>query len=371
MAIYKMVGDKERLDEVKPTSFGNEGVMERNDLQRILRKQPSILEKGLLIIDEEFGNWQDSNRRIDLLGLDESGRLVVIELKRGETGEHMDLQSIRYAAMVANMTFQQAVDTYQSYLQKQDEEGDAEELVRDHLEKAEATEIYTAKPRIILVSEGFSAELTTSALWLNDNGLEVTCIRIQPYRNREELLVETSQIIPLPEAAGYIISVRDRVEEQTRRQRPERGQHIPGGGAFMESIARARREHQPGLQQLYDCAIDLERASLAELSTHFVKQDLVRLNLRVPGEGQHLVSFNNLIHKGGRGGEIIFWADWENIAPDSLLHINQLIGPAKSDPGIRYRRLSRISSLDPILAGIRDAYREANGRMDDEDGNYQ
>ena len=121
MAIYKLMNDKKRLHEVDQTSFGTEGVLEREDLQRILRDQPEVLENGLLIVSEEFGDWQDSNRRIDLLGLDTEGRLVVIELKRGETGEHMDLQAIRYAAMVANMTFQQLVDAYQAYLEKRAE----------------------------------------------------------------------------------------------------------------------------------------------------------------------------------------------------------------------------------------------------------
>lgn len=118
MAIYKMSTDKQELVKVDPTSFGKQGILERADLQRLLRDRPEVLEEGLLVISEEFGNWQDSNRRIDLLGLDATGRLVVIELKRGYTGEHMDLQAIRYAAMVANMTYQQTVDTYQAYLEK-------------------------------------------------------------------------------------------------------------------------------------------------------------------------------------------------------------------------------------------------------------
>ena len=82
MAIYKMVGDKERLDKVAPTSFDQEGVLERADLQRMLRDQPDVLEEGLFIITEEFSNWEGSGRSIDLLGLDATGRLVVIELKR-------------------------------------------------------------------------------------------------------------------------------------------------------------------------------------------------------------------------------------------------------------------------------------------------
>ncbi len=169
MAIYKMVGDKGKLDEVAQTSFGQEGVLERANLQRMLRDQPEVLEKGLLIIAEEFGDWQDSSRRIDLLSLDASGRLVVIELKRGETGGHMDLQAIRYAAMVANMTNEKVLETYQNYLNKRASEkgetaevDDAETLIMEHLGTAdEAPVILTETPRIILASENFGKELTT------------------------------------------------------------------------------------------------------------------------------------------------------------------------------------------------------------------
>lgn len=35
-----------------------------------------------MVIAEEFGEWEDSKRRIDLLGLDREANLVVIELKR-------------------------------------------------------------------------------------------------------------------------------------------------------------------------------------------------------------------------------------------------------------------------------------------------
>ena len=69
--------------------------------------KPEHLEEGLFIVAEEFGNWQDSGRSIDLLAVDSENRLVVIELKRTQTGDHSELQAIRYAAMVANMTLEQ------------------------------------------------------------------------------------------------------------------------------------------------------------------------------------------------------------------------------------------------------------------------
>ena len=48
--------------------------------------------------------------------IDKAGNLVVIELKRDEDGAHMELQAIRYAAMVSTMTFERAVEVYAAHL---------------------------------------------------------------------------------------------------------------------------------------------------------------------------------------------------------------------------------------------------------------
>ncbi len=383
MAIYKMVGDKEKLDEVAQTSFGQEGVLERSDLQRMLRDQPEVLEEGLLIIAEEFGDWKDSNRRIDLLGLDASGRLAVIELKRGETGSHMDLQAIRYAAMVANMTNEKAIETYQSYLDERsreksetEEADDAETLIRQHLKaEGETPDIRTETPRIILVSENFSKELTTCVIWLNESwlrteGQEIKCIRLQPHRNGDEILIETSVVIPLPEASDYQIGLARRKEEarvqKAIEQSSGRSRHIPGKDAFRENIIRAQEKFQPGLSRLYDCAVDLEEKELVALTTYMnAKQDYIRLELRVPGESDLLVSFNNLLYKGGKGGGISFWPHREGIAAKSLSRIDDLIGPSTSTSGFRHRMLSvkkTADNLEEILAAIGDVYREAEGQ---------
>jgi RecB family endonuclease NucS len=85
---------------------------EREDLQRILKGSISVIEQNLLILAEEFSQWEDSRRRVDLLALDRKGSLVVIELKRTEDGGHMELQAIRYAAMVSTLSFQQAVNAH-------------------------------------------------------------------------------------------------------------------------------------------------------------------------------------------------------------------------------------------------------------------
>jgi RecB family endonuclease NucS len=83
-----------------------------------LRDHIDVLGDDLLVISEEYGDWEDARRRIDLLALDKQRRLVVVELKRTETGGHMELQAIRYAAMVSAMTFEQVSGAHEAYLAK-------------------------------------------------------------------------------------------------------------------------------------------------------------------------------------------------------------------------------------------------------------
>ena len=362
MAIYRMVGEKEDLTQVPVTSFGQTGVLERRDLQRILRDKPEILEDDLFILDEEFSNWQDSKLRIDLLGLDTTGRLVVVELKRGDTGEHMDLQSIRYAAMVSNITLQQAIDAHQAYLDKRGIDADARERVTGHLENPESLGFSTAQPRIVLVSEGFSPELTTSVLWLNSNGLDITCIRMQPHQNREEILVETSQVIPIAETADYLVRIQER-ENEARQQRSSGSFRYTGSGdAFRDSIENAREEFRDGLTRLYRWAVSLEQNNLATLST-WPGQN-ISMQVTVPGKSA-LVSIRSYPNSN-----ILFYAsNFRSLAANSIPLVDKLI----SGTSLRDIRTSSPRGIgavsDELLAALTTAYREANGLPGDgEDG---
>lgn len=75
---------------VQPTKLATLGIHERRDLQRVLRDTLDRVRDDLLVISEEFSDW-NSARRMDLLALDREGHLVVIELKRND-GAHMELK---------------------------------------------------------------------------------------------------------------------------------------------------------------------------------------------------------------------------------------------------------------------------------------
>jgi len=209
MAVYLICSDK--IEQLPETSFPARGITERGDLQRLLRANISVVAPDVLVISEEFGDWDESRRRIDLLGVDKNGNLVVIELKRDDEGAHMELQAIRYAAMVSGMTFAQAVVVFQKYLDKQTAGQDAQGQLLDFLGWDEPREDDFARDiRIVLVAADFGKELTTAVLWLNERDLDIRCVRMKPYAYSDQTLVDVQQILPLPEAEGYMVRFREK-----------------------------------------------------------------------------------------------------------------------------------------------------------------
>ena len=215
MAIYE-VGAAE-LKSVEETSFGTAGIRERKDLQRLLRDQIEAVSPDTLVIAEEFGEWTDSRRRIDLLGIDKAANLVVIELKRTDDGGHMELQGIRYAAMVSALTTQRAVEVFDRYLKSRGLDDDPREKLLEFLEWDEFDEDEFAQDvRLVLVSADFSRELTTAVMWLNEKELDIRCVRIKPYSHAGATLIDVQQVIPLPEATDYQVQVREKKRQERR-----------------------------------------------------------------------------------------------------------------------------------------------------------
>lgn len=219
MALFHLT--KSSLAPIPTTSFGVHGFKERGDLQRLLRSNIAAVAEDVLVIAEEFADWEDSHRRIDLLGIDRQANLVVIELKRDDDG-HMELQAVRYAAMVRSMTFARAAEAYADYLKAHGSAENAGEKLLAHLGWDEPREDdFAQEVRIVLVARDFSKELTTAVLWLNEYGLDIRCVRIHPYALNGEVIIDSQQVIPLPETEAYTVKIKNK-EQAVRQEKAER-----------------------------------------------------------------------------------------------------------------------------------------------------
>jgi len=231
MSMFRLTQDSiHKLDEL---SFGALGIFERRDLQRLLKANISVIAPDVLIIAEEFCEWDESKRRIDLLGIDRDANLVVIELKRDSEGGHMELQALRYAAMVSGMTFDRATEVFQDLLEETEPTRDARTTLLEFLGWEEPREQdFAPETRIILVAADFKKELTTTVLWLNDSSLDIRCVQMKPYCLDAQVLVHVQQLVPLKEVEEYQVRVREKT--LSRREAHRQGDQ-PTGHWFMNT----------------------------------------------------------------------------------------------------------------------------------------
>lgn len=228
IVLYEVTGD--HLKKVAESSLGALGLKERADLQRLLKRDISTVADDLLVIGEEVSVWDDSRLRIDLLCVDKQANLVVIELKRDEPGT-AELQAIRYAAMISNLTFESAVELFTGHMStNSDSEGPAE---RGSAEQRLLAFLGWDEPepdgfgnevRIILVASDFASakELITTVTWLNEFDLDIRCVRMKPYRLDDRTLLDVRTLIPVPELADYQVAMREKRKSERSSRRAQR-----------------------------------------------------------------------------------------------------------------------------------------------------
>lgn len=205
--------DKEgnKLITAEPTTFKDQKLKERQHLQEWIAKSPEVLGEPLLIIQKEFDGFDQTHERLDLLALDKSGKLVVIENKLDDSGRDVTWQAIKYASYCSSLTQEEIFDIYASYLMKPKEE--AKKMILSFLEVEDFDDIDINPEntqRMVFVAANFRKEVTSSVLWLRNFGIDIKCIKVSPYMYNGKLMVEFDQIIPIKEAEEYTIKMAEK-----------------------------------------------------------------------------------------------------------------------------------------------------------------
>ena len=214
------------FEKVTESSFVGLNIWERQHIQEWIRQAPEILGEELLVVSIEFDRFNNSKDRLDVLAIDRQGNLVVVELKRDPFAGYADLQSIRYAAMVSSMTTEKLLPYYVAYQKKYlGEKNPSKENSMINIQEFVTNDDFeelSNSPRIILCSEDFSQEITTTVLWLNQNGLDISCVKITPHKLGDKIAIVPNKIIPLQEAKQYLIDIQKKEEKEkgAKRNRP-------------------------------------------------------------------------------------------------------------------------------------------------------
>ena len=284
MALFEI--GQQSIVALQKTTFSEARLRERDDLQRLLRQHIDVISPNTLIIREEFDEWNESRRRIDLLGIhrDENldASLVVIELKITEDGGHMELQAIRYAAMVRYMKFEEAVAAFARHRDKlgtptqNPEEDLCKFLGWDDGQRGD----FGRSVKIVLASANFSKEITSTVMWLNENGTEIRCVRLTPYKFENRILVDVQQVIPLPEARDLQIQIQQK--NLSEREAKESSRDNSNYDVSISGAGYHRLNKRLAMHAL--CRHLVKSGQTPERITKEFKRPSQRLWLSVPGK---------------------------------------------------------------------------------------
>jgi hypothetical protein len=207
--MYRVDIENKKLIEVPATSYNELNLKERFDIQEWIADTPEILGESLLIISKEL--ILPSGRRLDLLAVDKEGALVVVELKRDDSGTDVEWQAIKYASYCSSFSHDDIYNHFAKYLSTDSD--DAQLKIEDFI-NCEPEDLNQSQ-RIILISREFHSEVISAVLWLRESAIDIECIRFTPYRESGgTLFINPEIIIPLPEAKDYIQKKENKKKEQ-------------------------------------------------------------------------------------------------------------------------------------------------------------
>ncbi len=148
------------------------------DLEILLENNPEYFfgNSKIMIIGRQVTT--NLNTYIDLLGLDEFGNSVIIELKRGKTPRETISQLIEYASFIDNLNFEQLNEIYQDY---SGEEVSLDEFHRQYFmtDDEDIKISWNKSSKLVIVAQTITAEIKQTSIYLRKKGLDLYCLEFK------------------------------------------------------------------------------------------------------------------------------------------------------------------------------------------------
>jgi hypothetical protein len=129
----------------------------------------------------------------DILGIDEAGNTVVVELKRDNAPRSVITQALEYASEIRNASYEHLDREYEAFLrEEQGYEEDIRPLREAHADYFEFEEPlsdgeFNNEQRLILVADEFEDdELLSMADFLREHGIDVIAVEYNTFRDDEQ-----------------------------------------------------------------------------------------------------------------------------------------------------------------------------------------
>ncbi len=227
--MFRIDNAKNRITRLKEVRFSDLGFSERGHLQEWLANQPDALGEELMIIQKEFAGFDDTKERLDLLALDKSGALVIIENKLDDSGRDVVWQCLKYASYCSTLSKSTIAEMYQQFLDREGIKEKAQDRICQFLGEEDFGEVILntgSEQRLIMVAAQFRKEVTSTVLWLLKHDVRVQCFKATPFQHDELLFLNLEQVIPLAEAQELMIGISEKEKEEHSTERGQATRHI-------------------------------------------------------------------------------------------------------------------------------------------------
>ncbi|MFJ1715231.1 DNA-binding protein [Streptomyces sp. NPDC088260] len=203
----------EAATPIARTGLAAEGLLERQHLQEWVIAHPQVLGESVLVVTAEYDRWADTDGvpardRLDVLGLDVTGRLVVVELKRGTADRDVHLQAITYAALVSRFDLSTLTQAHRDFLSRRGQNLDFDacrQRLLDHVDGEWSPELLQ-RPRQVIIAADFPKQVTHSVVWLSEMSLDIDLIQVGLWKVEGHVVAGFTKVYPTPEVEEFTLT---------------------------------------------------------------------------------------------------------------------------------------------------------------------
>ena len=217
--LFRIIEENKSLMSIKEIEFSDFKFKERYDIQEWVESYPAILGEDLLIISKENSFFDDTRERPDLIALDKNGSIVVIELKRDDSGTNLEWQAIKYASYLSRFSLNDIInmtEKYYSRIGNEKSDDDIKQMFQEFIDEDNLNDINKLQ-RLILVSHRFAKEVTSAVNWLIDKyEIDIKCVQLIPFYDKDKLAyyIQSSTILPVPGIEELLISAAQKNQKE-------------------------------------------------------------------------------------------------------------------------------------------------------------
>ncbi|QZY57180.1 hypothetical protein [Crassaminicella profunda] len=224
--MYKLNSEKNVLEKISESTFVENELKERDNIEEWIRKEPTVLGEELIIIGHEYDKFE-VNERLDLLALDKDGNLVIIEVKRDKTGGNVDFQALKYCSYCSTLNPSEIIEVYDEYLKKFNINESALENIMDFLEVDSEdllNGILNTGQRIVIIGKEIDKRILSVCAWLSQNNIDIKCMSIIPYKldSLNNVIVDINQLIPTYSIDDYFINKKKIEKSKGKLVQPDK-----------------------------------------------------------------------------------------------------------------------------------------------------